>query len=145
MRFIVSSFIVGLVLGLGLTVSRMLDPAKVLGFLDIFGHWDPSLALVMAAAVAVAAVGFAVAEQRTTPFWSPASHITTRRDADVRLIAGATLFGIGWGLVGLCPGPALTALSLGRWEIFLFLAAMISGMALFGAWSRLAGPVTRKV
>ncbi|WP_119680784.1 DUF6691 family protein [Indioceanicola profundi] len=131
MRLIASAFLVGLLFGLGLVVSQMVNPAKVLAFLDIFGNWDPSLALVMGGAVAAAAVGFAIAGRRSAPLWAPAFQIPTRRDLDARLITGAALFGIGWGLVGLCPGPAITALSLGMWQVFVFVAAMLAGMSLF--------------
>ena len=131
MRLIASSFAVGLLFGLGLTISQMINPAKVLGFLDIFGNWDPSLALVMTGAVAAASVGFAIAGRRAAPLWAPAFQIPTRRDLDAKLVTGAALFGIGWGLVGLCPGPALTALPLGTWQAPVFVAAMLAGMALF--------------
>jgi uncharacterized membrane protein YedE/YeeE len=109
----------------------MVDPAKVLGFLDIFGNWDPSLAFVMGGAVAVSALGYLVAKRRGVPVLAPRLEIPTRRDLDPRLIGGAALFGIGWGLVGLCPGPALTALTFGPWQVFVFVAAMIAGMVLF--------------
>lgn len=130
MRQNATSFVVGLLFGLGLVVSQMVNPAKVLAFLDVFGDWDPSLALVMGGAVAAASVGFAVAGRRATPLWAPAFQIPTRRDLDVRLITGAALFGIGWGLVGLCPGPAVAALPLGLWQVFVFVTAMLVGMAL---------------
>ncbi|WP_286192132.1 DUF6691 family protein [Roseomonas genomospecies 6] len=125
MRLIASAFVVGLLFGLGLVISQMINPAKVLAFLDIFGAWDPSLALVMAGAVAAASVGFAVAGRRAAPLWAPAFQIPTRRDLDARLITGAALFGIGWGLVGLCPGPALTTLPLGLWQVVVFVAACL--------------------
>jgi uncharacterized membrane protein YedE/YeeE len=130
MRQTVSSFAVGLLFGMGLVVAQMTDPAKVLAFLDIFGNWDPSLALVMAGAVAVASLGFAAAGRRAAPLWASTFRIPTRRDLDARLITGSALFGIGWGLVGLCPGPALTVLPLGLWQGTLFVAAMLAGMAL---------------
>jgi uncharacterized protein len=131
MPLILSAFASGLLFGLGLVISQMVNPAKVLGFLDIFGHWDPSLALVMAGAVAVSALGYRIAKRRGVPVLAPRLEIPTRRDLDPRLIGGAALFGIGWGLVGLCPGPALTALTFGPWQVFTFVAAMIAGMALF--------------
>jgi uncharacterized membrane protein YedE/YeeE len=131
MFLVVSAFISGLLFGLGLVISRMVDPAKVLGFLDILGHWDPSLAFVMAGAVAVSALGYTFVRRRGFPLVAARLEIPTRRDLDPRLIAGAVLFGIGWGLVGLCPGPALVALTFGPTEIFVFVAAMIVGMALF--------------
>jgi len=131
MPLILSAFASGLLFGLGLIVSQMVNPAKVLGFLDIFGHWDPSLALVMGGAVAVSSLGYLVAKRRGVPVLAPRLEIPTRRDLDPRLIAGAALFGIGWGLVGLCPGPALVGLTFGPTEIFVFVAAMIIGMAVF--------------
>lgn len=130
MRQIATSFLVGLLFGLGLVISQMVNPAKVLAFLDVFGDWDPSLALVMGGAVAAASVGFTLAGRRVAPLWAPAFQIPTRRDLDARLIIGAALFGIGWGLVGLCPGPALATLPLGLWQTFVFVGAMLAGMAL---------------
>lgn len=131
MSLVVSAFASGLLFGLGLIVSEMANPAKVLAFLDVFGNWDPSLALVMGGAVAVSALGYLVAKRRGTPIFAPRLEVPARRDVDPRLIAGAALFGIGWGLVGLCPGPALTALTFGPWQVFVFVAAMIAGMVLF--------------
>jgi uncharacterized membrane protein YedE/YeeE len=131
MLSIFSAFASGLLFGLGLIVSQMVNPAKVIGFLDIFGHWDPSLALVMGGAVVVSALGTIVAKRRGVPVLAPRLEIPTRRDLDPRLIAGAALFGIGWGLVGLCPGPALVVLTFGPREVFVFVAAMIVGMAAF--------------
>ncbi|WP_114944037.1 DUF6691 family protein [Microvirga calopogonii] len=131
MPLILSAFASGLLFGLGLIVSQMVNPAKVLGFLDIFGRWDPSLALVMGGAVAVSALGTLIARRRGVPVLAPRLEIPTRRDLDPRLIGGAALFGVGWGLVGLCPGPALVGLTFGPWQVFVFVAAMIVGMALF--------------
>lgn len=131
MPLIVSAFASGLLFGLGLIVSQMVNPAKVLGFLDIFGNWDPSLALVMGGAVALSGLGYLLAKSRGVPVLAPRLEIPTRRDLDPRLIGGAALFGIGWGLVGLCPGPALTAITFGSWQVLVFVAAMIAGMALF--------------
>ncbi|WP_414470933.1 DUF6691 family protein [Microvirga sp. M2] len=131
MPLIVSAFASGLLFGLGLIVSQMVNPAKVLGFLDIFGNWDPSLAFVMGGAVVVSALGYLVARRRGVPVLAPRLEIPTRRDLDPRLIGGAALFGIGWGLVGLCPGPALVGPTFGPAEIFVFVAAMIAGMAVF--------------
>ncbi|AMB44215.1 DUF6691 family protein [Methylobacterium sp. AMS5] len=127
----VSAFAVGLLFGLGLLVSGMADPAKVLAFLDVAGRWDPSLALVMAGAVAVSAAGTLVARQRGRPLLAPRLEIPTRRDLDPRLIAGAAVFGIGWGLVGLCPGPALTLLTVAPAQAATFVVAMVVGMLLF--------------
>jgi uncharacterized membrane protein YedE/YeeE len=131
MSIILSAFASGLLFGLGLVVSQMVNPAKVLGFLDIFGDWDPSLALVMGGAVAVSALGYVIAKRRGVPVLAPRLEIPTRRDLEPRLLTGAAIFGIGWGLVGLCPGPALTALTFGPWQVFVFVAAMLVGMALF--------------
>lgn len=131
MPMIFSAFAAGFIFGLGLLVSQMANPAKVLGFLDIFGAWDPSLALVMAAAVAVSALGYALARWRGAPLLAPRLEIPSRRDLEPRLLAGATIFGIGWGLAGLCPGPAITLLPLGIVEAFVFAAAMLAGMMIF--------------
>lgn len=125
------ALIAGLLFGLGLTVSGMINPAKVLNFLDLAGHWDPSLAFVMAGAIPVAAVGFALARQRPAPLCAPAFYGPTKTRVDVRLVSGAVLFGIGWGLVGYCPGPALAAVGFGNWRTLLFIAAMLVGMGAF--------------
>lgn len=127
----ISSFAAGLLFGLGLVVSQMVDPAKVIGFLDIFGDWDPSLALVMGAAVAVSSLGYSFARWRGMPVLAARLEIPDRPELDPRLIAGAAIFGVGWGLAGLCPGPALTALSFGPWQVLVFVMAMLGGMALF--------------
>ena len=131
MTLILSTFVAGLLFGLGLVISQMVNPAKVLAFLDIFRSWDPSLALVMGAAVAVSALGYGFAKQRGRPFLAPRLEIPTRRDLEPRLLAGAAIFGIGWGLAGLCPGPALTLLPLALPKASLFVAAMLAGMVLF--------------
>lgn len=130
------AFAVGLTFGLGLVVSQMVNPAKVLGFLDVAGRWDPSLAVVLAAAVAVSAAGYALARRRGRPLLDGELRVPTRREIDPRLLLGAAVFGIGWGLVGLCPGPALTALAFGRWEAALFVAAMAAGILLHAALGR---------
>lgn len=129
MKLALSAFASGLIFGLGLIVSGMVNPAKVLAFLDLFGAWDPSLAFVMAGAVAVAALGHFVAKRRGAPVFASRLQIPTRRDLEPRLFAGAALFGIGWGLVGFCPGPAVTALPFGGWQVLLFVASMLAGMA----------------
>ncbi|HET7680950.1 MAG TPA: DUF6691 family protein [Xanthobacteraceae bacterium] len=128
---ILSAFMSGLLFGLGLIISQMINPAKVLAFLDVFGRWDPSLALVMVGAVLASSLGYLVARRRGAPVLAATLEIPTRRDLDSRLLAGAALFGVGWGLVGLCPGPALAILSFGLWQAFLFFAAMIAGIAAF--------------
>ncbi len=131
MALILTSYLFGLLFGLGLIVSRMIDPAKVLGFLDIFGAWDPSLAFVMGGAVMVSTLGFLYARRRGAALLVSKLEIPTRNDLDARLVAGAAIFGLGWGLVGICPGPALTILSLGQWQAAVFVVALLSGMALF--------------
>jgi uncharacterized protein len=131
---VVVALLAGLIFGAGLVVSRMVDPAKVLGFLDFAGiargTWDPSLALVMAAALAISAPAFYWAQKRQRAVLAPFS-LPTRRDLDARLIAGAALFGGGWGLVGFCPGPAIAALGFGAGKALIFFGAMIGGMVLY--------------
>ena len=126
----IASLVCGLVFGAGLLISGMVQPTKVLGFLDIFGAWDPSLAVVMAAALAVSAPGFMLANRRARPLLAAKSFWPTRRDIDRPLVVGAALFGLGWGLVGLCPGPALESLATLSPGIIVFVAAMAGGMAL---------------
>ncbi len=127
----VSAFTVGLLFGIGLLVSGMANPAKVLAFLDVTGRWDPSLAFVMAGAVAVSAAGYRVARRRGRPVLAPRLEIPTRRDLDPRLLVGAAVFGLGWGLAGLCPGPALTILTVVPAPAATFVAAMVVGMLMF--------------
>jgi uncharacterized membrane protein YedE/YeeE len=129
----ISAFAAGLLFGLGLIVSQMVNPAKVLAFLDVTGSWDPSLAFVMIGAVAASGIGYAFAKSRGVPVLGNKLEIPSRRDFDARLVGGAALFGVGWGLVGLCPGPAVAILPLGLWQGLSFLAAMLVGMALFAA------------
>lgn len=128
---IVSAFAIGLLFGLGLLVSGMADPAKVLAFLDVTGRWDPSLAIVMAAAVAVSAAGYQLAKRRGRPVLAARLEIPTRRDLDPSLLGGAAVFGVGWGLAGLCPGPALTLQTIVPAQAATFLVAMVAGMLLF--------------
>lgn len=111
--FVLSAFAAGLLFGLALIVSQMVNPAKVLAFLDVTGSWDPSLAFVMVGAISASGIGYAVAKSRGVPILDDRLQIPSRRDFDARLIGGAAIFGVGWGLVGLCPGPAVTALTLG--------------------------------
>lgn len=125
-----AAFIVGLVFGLGLIISQMVNPAKVLSFLDIADQWDPSLALVMASAVAGSALGTLIAKRRSSPVFARTFDWPRRSSVEARLLGGSVLFGLGWGLVGLCPGPALTGLSTGAWQIWVFVVAMLAGMIL---------------
>ena len=125
------AMVAGLVFGLGLLVSGLANPAKVLGFLDVAGLWDPSLALVMAGAIAVGTVGFAFARKRAASILGLPMRLPTSRIIDRRLVMGSLAFGVGWGLVGLCPGPALVALSSGSRGALVFMGAMLGGMALY--------------
>jgi hypothetical protein len=124
-------FALGLLFGIGLIVSGLNDPGKVLGFLDLAGAWDPSLLFTMGGAVLVAAAGFRLARRRgTTPFGEPL-RLPTATAIDRRLVGGSIAFGFGWGLAGFCPGPALASLGSGRSEPLLFVLAMVAGMVLF--------------
>ena len=133
------AFVAGLVFGLGLLLSGMADPAKVLGFLDLAGAWDPSLAFVMAGAIAVGVLAFTFARRRTTTLLGDAMRLPAANDIDRRLVVGSLLFGVGWGLAGFCPGPALVALGLGESKAVVFVAAMLAGMALFEGVERVRG------
>lgn len=129
--FAFAAFISGLVFGVGLIVSGLVNPAKVLGFLDITGRWDPSLALVMAGAVAVGAVAFLIADQRTESLLHAQMRLPATQQVDARLVIGSLLFGVGWGLAGFCPGPALVALGTGLPKAVIFVVSMLAGMAIF--------------
>jgi uncharacterized protein len=131
-------FFVGLLFGIGLLVSGMTDPGKVLGFLDLAGAWDPSLAFVMGGAILVGVIAFTVAKQRTQTFLGDALHLPTSRDIDHRLVVGSVLFGAGWGLAGFCPGPGLVAMGAGELKAALFVAAMMVGMLAFEILDRRA-------
>lgn len=140
-----SSLLVGLLFGIGLIVSGMADPAKVLGFLDLAGEWDPSLAFVMLGAIAVGLAGFARAQRRKTSLLRAPMRLPVARQIDKRLVLGSTMFGVGWGLAGFCPGPALTALGMGEPKALLFVAAMLAGMGIYEMLERrrLAPPSTQ--
>jgi uncharacterized protein len=140
---LLASFGCGFIFGWGLLISGMVKPEKVLGFLDIFGAWDPSLAVVMAAALAVSTPGFLFATRRR-PLLAPQSPLSLKHAIDGPLIVGSTLFGLGWGLVGLCPGPAIENLATLSPRVIVFLIAMTVGMALHDIWQRrqLAAPRT---
>ena len=127
----VASLLAGLVFGLGLIVSGMANPAKVLGFLDLAGAWDPSLAFVMAGAISVGMLAFAVARKRTVSYLGLAMRLPTARRIDLRLMGGSALFGIGWGIAGFCPGPGLVVLGMGEVKALVFVAAMLVGMGVF--------------
>ena len=129
-------FLVGLLFGAGLILSGMTDPGKVIGFLDVAGPWDPSLALVMGGAVIVGLFAFAVARKRTKTFLGGAMHLPNSDDIDQRLLVGALVFGVGWGLAGFCPGPAVVAMGAGVWQAAVLTAAMLAGMAVHELSSR---------
>jgi uncharacterized protein len=131
------AFACGLLFGLGLTVSHMIDPAKVLGFLDIAGHWDPSLAFVMLGAIIVTAPAYLLARRLRAPLCADAFAAPSSAGIDRRLMIGALMFGAGWGLVGYCPGPALASLGFGGHKTLLFIIAMLIGMAVFTAFDRM--------
>ena len=135
--YVMTSLLAGLVFGFGLILSGMANPAKVLGFLDLAGGWDPSLALVMAGAIAVGSVSFALAKTRAISFLGAEMKLTTARQIDRRLIAGGLVFGIGWGIAGFCPGPALVAVGMGEGKAFVFVAAMLAGMGVFELLERI--------
>lgn len=126
-----SEFLIGLLFGAGLILSGMTDPSKVLGFLDLFGSWDPSLALVMGGAILVGIIAFTLARKRTRNFFGGALQLPTARHIDRRLVVGSLTFGAGWGLAGFCPGPALVSFSAGQPKAIVFVLAMLVGMLAF--------------
>jgi hypothetical protein len=125
-----AGLVAGTVFGLGLGVSQMVDPNKVLAFLDIAGTWDPSLMFVLGGAVAVAALGFRLVQLRPAPWLGDRFHLSSAVAIDAPLLAGAALFGVGWGLAGYCPGPAIASLGFGNAEALWFLPAMLAGTGL---------------
>lgn len=129
-------FLIGLLFGLGLILSGMSNPGKVLGFLDLAGHWDPSLAFVMGGAILVGLVAFQVARKRTQTFLGGALKLPNRTDIDKRLVLGSLAFGVGWGLAGFCPGPALVSLGSGQIKGLIFVAAMVAGMGIYELLNR---------
>ena len=129
MRFLTTLF-AGLLFGTGLILSGMANPKKVQNFLDIFGSWDPSLAFVMGGAILVTAPGFWLVQKRTSPFFHDVFQLPARNDIDARLVTGAAIFGVGWGLGGLCPGPAVTSLLFFTPGVLIFVPAMLVGMIL---------------
>ncbi len=137
----IAALFAGLVFGLGLIVSGMANPAKVLGFLDLAGRWDPSLALVMAGAIAVGVVAFAVARRRTVSYLGLDMKLPSARQLDSRLVIGSLLFGVGWGIAGFCPGPGLVALGMGEIKAAVFVAAMLAGMGVFELLQRRSVPL----
>jgi uncharacterized membrane protein YedE/YeeE len=123
-----SQYVFGILFGWGLIISGMSNPQKILGFLDIAGNWDPSLAFVMMGAVLIGLAGFYVVSKRAQAFFGGALHIPARRDITKPLLIGSLIFGAGWGIAGFCPGPALVALGAGHLKALVFVAAMLAGM-----------------
>ncbi|MBE01829.1 YeeE/YedE family protein [uncultured Marinobacter sp.] len=131
MKYSIASLFAGLLFGLGLIVSGMANPEKVLGFLDIAGLWDPSLAFVMGGAIIVGIVAFTVARRRTLSFLGSSMKVPSHNHIDKRLVLGSLVFGVGWGIAGFCPGPGLVALGAGEAKAAVFVASMVAGMAIF--------------
>jgi uncharacterized membrane protein YedE/YeeE len=127
---IIAAYAIGLVFGIGIAISGMANPAKVLNFFDVAGSWDPSLGFVMGGALAVTFIGYRLVFRRPAPLADSRFHLPDNTRLDARLIGGSVLFGIGWGITGFCPGGALPALGSGRFEVFAFVIAMIAGMML---------------
>jgi uncharacterized protein len=132
---LLSALASGVLFGLGLVISQMVNPAKIVGFLDVAGRWDPTLAVVMAGALLVSIPSFRWILKRPHPLFAAGFSLPTKTDLDPRLIVGAALFGVGWGLAGLCPGPAVIALLTLAWPVLVFFAAMLAGALL---WDRIA-------
>ena len=130
------TLLTGLVFGIGMSISGMMDPAKVLNFFDVAGAWDPSLAFVMGGALLAAFVGYRVVWRRSAPLFEPRYHLPSSTVIDWRLVGGSAVFGIGWGIAGFCPGGALPALGTGRWEVALFVLAVIGGFVLRRGFDR---------
>jgi len=133
---LLSHALIGLIFGLGIVLGGMANPAKVVNFFDIAGTWDPSLAFVMGGALAVTAIGYRLVLRRAAPVFGGSFALPARADIDARLLGGATVFGIGWGIAGFCPGGSLPALGTGRVEVVVFVAAMVAGIVLVRAVER---------
>jgi uncharacterized membrane protein YedE/YeeE len=127
-RKMLPGLLVGLIFGTGLALSDMVNPARVLAFLDLFGNWDPTLAYVMGSALVPSAIAYAIVRRMQRPLLAEEFRIPQNRVIEPQLLVGATIFGVGWGLIGLCPGPAIAGLALGYWQAWLFVAAMLAGM-----------------
>ena len=125
---LIAAYGIGLIFGIGIMISGMANPAKVLNFFDIAGTWDPSLAFVMGGALLVTLIGYRIVLKRPMPLMGGGFHLPTRRDIDLPLVAGSATFGIGWGIAGFCPGGAIPALGTGRTDVFLFMGALLAGI-----------------
>lgn len=142
---LLTTYLIGLVFGVGISVSGMANPAKVLNFFDIAGTWDPSLIFVMGGALVTTFIGYKLVFGRKAPVFEGSFSVPTNRKIDARLIGGSAVFGIGWGIAGFCPGGALPALGTGRWEVFAFIAALIAGMFLAKFIQSIGTPKTQTV
>lgn len=131
MKQTIIALIAGLLFGLGLAISQMIDPNRVLGFLDVAGVWDPTLIFVLGGAVGVTLITFRYILRQPHPLFAAGFQLPTKQDVDAPLIIGSALFGIGWGISGFCPGPGITALMLGAWNPLLFVVAMVAGSYLY--------------
>ncbi len=128
MKSLVPAIVVGLIFGAGLALSDMINPARVLAFLDVAGNWDPTLAFVLGGALIPSAIGYWLSRRMKRPLFDQQFRIPQNRTVEPKLLAGAAIFGIGWGLAGFCPGPAIAALGFGLWQPWLFVLAMLAGM-----------------
>ena len=137
---IMISFVAGLLFSLGLVVSGLINPAKVQNFLDLAGTWDPSLAFTMAAAIVTTAIGYRLVFRSARPLFADAFQLPPAKAIDARLVGGAAVFGIGWGLIGFCPGPAVAALATASTSAFIFVGAMLAGMLLARTLERPSSP-----
>lgn len=139
------TWLAGLIFGIGLIISGMTNPAKVLGFLDITGIWDPSLAFVMVGGIAIASIGLLIAKKRTLSFLGLQMRLPTSKKIDRPLIIGGAIFGLGWGIAGICPGPALVLVGDGVFKGVIFVVAMLVGMALFELFNHLKSKQSSKI
>ena len=146
MRNLVAAIVTGTLFGAGLALSDMVNPARVLAFLDPLGAWDPTLAFVMAGALVPSAIGYFIARRARRPLFHTDFHIPENRIVDRQLVVGGIVFGVGWGLVGYCPGPGVAGLAYGLWQSWIFVAAMLAGMLLHRVWTgyRPAGAKRRR-
>jgi len=140
-----SSYLIGLIFGIGISISGMANPAKVLNFFDVAGNWDPSLIFVMGGALVVTFFGYLFVLRRAAPMIDAKFHLPENRHLDARLLGGAAVFGIGWGIAGFCPGGALPALGTGRFDVIAFVVALIAGIFAAKALMALTGARAARV
>ena len=142
MKTTLASLGCGILFGIGLSISGMVNPEKIIRFVDFSGQWDPSLAFVMVGALIVFGIGFRLTQRAGMPLFAEAFQVPSRRDIDPKLIGGAALFGVGWGLAGICPGPSITALAFGMSDFYVFFLAMAAGSLIYGMTSASGGKAT---